>query len=91
MTFKDHFSQRAALYCAFRPAYPPAMFDLPGAVVPRAAERLGLCVRQRQATVALAERFEAVIATDGKSAAACRCAVAPERDIPGRACRGKWY
>ena len=27
VTFKDHFSQRSALYAAHRPLYPDALFD----------------------------------------------------------------
>ena len=64
MSFKDHFSRRAAEYAQYRPLYPASLFDY-----------LAQCCRQRQAawdcacgsgqaTLALAERFETVIATD---------------------------
>jgi SAM-dependent methyltransferase len=66
--FKDHFSRLAATYASFRPRYPGALFDY-----------LAQCCRQRelawdcacgsgQATVDLAQRFDAVIATDASSA-----------------------
>src|SRR5882724_9935319 len=64
MTFKDHFSQRAALYCAFRPAYPPAMFDYLAQLCRERQSAWDCACGNGQATVALAERFEAVIATD---------------------------
>jgi SAM-dependent methyltransferase len=66
--FKDHFSRLAATYASFRPRYPCALFDY-----------LAQCCRQRelawdcacgsgQATLDLAQRFDAVIATDASSA-----------------------
>lgn len=64
MHFKDHFSQVAALYCAFRPHYPADLFDY----------LAGLCAERRvawdcacgngQASIPLAARFDVVIATD---------------------------
>jgi SAM-dependent methyltransferase len=66
--FKDHFSRLAATYASFRPRYPCTLFDY-----------LARCCRQRelawdcacgsgQATVDLAQRFDAVIATDASRA-----------------------
>jgi SAM-dependent methyltransferase len=66
--FKDHFSRLAATYASFRPHYPGALLDY-----------LAQCCRQRelawdcacgsgQATLDLAQRFDAVIATDASSA-----------------------
>jgi SAM-dependent methyltransferase len=66
--FKDHFSRLAATYASFRPRYPCALFDY-----------LAQCCRQHelawdcacgsgQATLDLAQRFAAVIATDASSA-----------------------
>jgi len=66
--FEDHFSRLAATYANFRPRYPSALFDY-----------LGQCCRQRelawdcacgsgQATLDLAQRFTAVLATDASEA-----------------------
>ncbi len=64
MSFKDHFSRLAAGYSEFRPTYPPALFD----------HLAGCCATRRrawdcacgtgQATLALSEHFDSVIATD---------------------------
>lgn len=64
VTFEDHFGGVAQAYREFRPEYPDALFD----------HLAGLCVRRQrawdcacgsgQATLALAARFEEVIATD---------------------------
>ena len=67
-TFKDHFSSLAATYASFRPRYPAALFDY-----------LAQCCRQHelawdcacgsgQATLDLAQRFDAVVATDASAA-----------------------
>jgi SAM-dependent methyltransferase len=62
--FKDHFSSLASQYAAARPHYPRALFDY----------LAGLCVERRlawdcacgsgQATLAIAQHFDAVIGTD---------------------------
>jgi SAM-dependent methyltransferase len=62
--FKDHFSNIAAQYAAFRPRYPASLFDFIA----------GLCAARRrawdcacgtgQAAVDLAARFDSVVATD---------------------------
>jgi ubiquinone/menaquinone biosynthesis C-methylase UbiE len=63
-SFKDHFSTLASRYSAFRPIYPAALFDY----------LAGLCAEHHavwdcacgtgQASLALAERFDSVVATD---------------------------
>ena len=74
MAFKDHFSHLAATYASFRPHYPSTLFDY-----------VAGCCRQRelawdcacgsgQATLDLAQRFDAVLATD---ASAAQLAAAP--------------
>lgn len=63
MTFADHFSSIAARYAAYRPTYPPALVDaLAERAPPGTAWDVGC--GSGQLSVALAERFERVIATD---------------------------
>ncbi len=67
MTFKDHFSRLAAQYAEFRPKYPGALFDLLARVAPSRSRAWDCACGSGQATLDLAERFEAVIATDGSA------------------------
>jgi SAM-dependent methyltransferase len=76
MAFKDHFSQLAAQYSAFRPTYPPAIFDYLAQLCPERQSAWDCACGNGQATVALAERFQAVIATD---ASPQQLAAAPPR------------
>jgi SAM-dependent methyltransferase len=76
MAFKDHFSRLAAQYSEFRPAYPPAIFDYLAQLCRERQSVWDCACGNGQATVALAERFEAVIATD---ASPQQLAVAPAR------------
>jgi SAM-dependent methyltransferase len=62
--FKDHFSNVAAGYQAFRPGYPPALFDWLAAVAPRRARAVDLGCGTGQASIALAAHFDEVIALD---------------------------
>lgn len=74
MSFKDHFSRLAAQYSAFRPAYPPAIFDYLAQLCRDRQSAWDCACGTGQATLALAERFHAVIATDASAqqvAAAC--------------------
>ena len=64
MGFKDHFSRLAGQYSAFRPAYPPAIFDYLAQLCPERQNAWDCACGNGQATLALAERFEGVIATD---------------------------
>jgi SAM-dependent methyltransferase len=64
MSFKDHFSRLAAQYCAFRPAYPAAIFDYLAQLCGERQSAWDCACGNGQASLALAERFEAVIATD---------------------------
>jgi SAM-dependent methyltransferase len=64
MSFKDHFSRLAAEYAAFRPAYPPAIFDYLAHLCAERRNAWDCACGNGQATLALAERFEGVIATD---------------------------
>jgi SAM-dependent methyltransferase len=64
MTFKDHFSKLAAGYAAFRPAYPPALFAWLAREVRKSGKAWDCACGTGQASVALAEHFDSVIATD---------------------------
>jgi SAM-dependent methyltransferase len=60
----DHFSKLAAGYAAFRPSYPAELFDLLASLAPSRRCAWDVGAGSGQATVALAERFERVVATD---------------------------
>jgi SAM-dependent methyltransferase len=62
--FKDHFSGHAAEYAAYRPTYPPALFELLVSLPRRRALALDCATGNGQAAVGLAERFERVLAID---------------------------
>jgi SAM-dependent methyltransferase len=64
MSFKDHFSRRAAEYSAYRPLYPASLFDYLAQCCPRRQAAWDCACGSGQATVAIAERFASVIATD---------------------------
>jgi len=64
MTFKDHFSGHAALYAQARPHYPHALFDWIAQAAPAHACAWDVGCGSGQASVALAQCFERVIATD---------------------------
>lgn len=64
MTFKDHFSGHAGLYARSRPHYPRALFAWLAAESPAHACAWDAGCGNGQASVALAEHFERVIATD---------------------------
>lgn len=64
MKFKDHFSRLAAQYRAFRPTYPAPLFDYLAGLCPERRTAWDCACGSGQATLALAERFESVVATD---------------------------
>jgi SAM-dependent methyltransferase len=64
MSFKDHFSRLAAQYSAFRPSYPPALFDYLSQLCRERRKAWDCACGNGQASVALAKHFDAVIATD---------------------------
>jgi SAM-dependent methyltransferase len=68
MEFKDHFSDRAASYATFRPAYPDALFVEVARLVPTHDVALDCGTGNGQAAVALARHFARVIATDPSAA-----------------------
>ena len=64
MTFKDLFSGHSDLYVRARPHYPEALFDWIAAEAPAHTCAWDAGCGNGQASVALAARFERVIATD---------------------------
>ena len=64
MSFKDHFSGLAAQYSAFRPSYPPVLFDYLAQLCRERRKAWDCACGNGQATLALARHFEAIIATD---------------------------
>lgn len=64
MNFKDHFSGHADLYAKARPNYPDALFDWIATGAPARGCAWDAGCGNGQASVALAQRFERVIATD---------------------------
>ena len=66
-SFKDHFSVVAANYAQYRPRYPRELFDCLASIVPPAARVWDCACGSGQATLELAERFAAVVATDASA------------------------
>jgi SAM-dependent methyltransferase len=66
--FRDHFSDVAAGYAAYRPRYPGALFDFLAAQAPARRLAWDCGCGSGQATVDLAERFDRVIGTDPSAA-----------------------
>jgi len=64
VTFKDHFSERASLYAAYRPVYPAALFEFVARLTPGHKLALDCGTGNGQAAIGLATRFDKVIATD---------------------------
>ena len=78
VTFKDHFSGRAALYATYRPLYPPALFEFLAGLTPRHRTALDCGTGNGQAAIGLVSYFDRVIATD-PSAEQIRNATSHER------------
>ena len=68
MSFKDHFSGHAAIYRDARPHYPAALFAWLAAAAPGRGLAWDAGCGNGQASVALAEHFERVVATDPSAA-----------------------
>ena len=64
MIFKDHFSERASLYAAYRPLYPQALFEFVARLTPDHKLALDCGTGNGQAAIGLAAHFDRVIATD---------------------------
>jgi SAM-dependent methyltransferase len=64
MTFKDHFSGHAKVYREARPTYPPALFEWLATQTPSRELAWDAGCGNGQASVALADHFARVFATD---------------------------
>lgn len=89
MTFKDHFSDRAASYRAFRPTYPPELFAWLAGLAPSRTLAWDCATGNGQAAVPLASHFVQVLATDASAeqvAHAERCPNVRYEVAPAEAC-----
>ena len=77
MSFQDHFSKAAAGYAAFRPTYPPALFDLLAGFVARRRVAWDCATGSGQAARGLARHFERVVATDASAEQLARAVADP--------------
>jgi len=77
MNFKDHFSNHADLYAKARPHYPEALFDWLAAEAPARGGAWDAGCGNGQAGIALAQRFERVIATDPSEQQLAKAAAHP--------------
>ena len=68
MPFRDYFSAQAKDYARHRPSYPAAMYDYLASLAPSNELAWDCGTGNGQAALALAERFERVIATDASAA-----------------------
>jgi SAM-dependent methyltransferase len=64
LNFKDHFSDRAALYAAYRPLYPEGLFEFVAGLTHRHRVALDCGTGSGQAAVGLVPHFDRVIAID---------------------------
>lgn len=64
MNFEDHFSDRAALYAAYRPLYPDSLFERVAELTRAHHVALDCGTGNGQAAVGLANHFDRVVATD---------------------------
>src|SRR6516162_2463674 len=65
--FKDHFSPLASVYAEFRPTYPDALLDHVAGLCAQRGGAWDCACGSGQATIALAERFDRVVATDASA------------------------
>ena len=63
-TFKDHFSGHAADYAAYRPGYPPELFEFLITLPAEHGTAWDCATGNGQAALGIADHFEKVIATD---------------------------
>jgi SAM-dependent methyltransferase len=68
MPFRDHFSAQAKEYARHRPVYPEKMFDFLASLTPARDLAWDCGTGNGQAALALADRFQRVIATDASAA-----------------------
>jgi hypothetical protein len=67
MPFRDYFSQQAKEYARHRPRYPESMFDYLASLAPSNELVWDCGTGNGQAALALADRFQRVIATDASA------------------------
>jgi SAM-dependent methyltransferase len=77
---KDYFSDRSALYATFRPTYPESLFDFLASLPARRHLALDVGTGNGQAAIALARRFDRVVAIDGSSEQLQHAIAAPNID-----------
>lgn len=77
MSFKDHFSGHAAAYAEARPTYPPELFAWLASLAPARTLAWDAGCGSGQAALALAARFDAVLATDPSAAQVANAARHP--------------
>ena len=65
MSIKDHFSRQSAAYSRYRPGYPPELIDWVASQAPDRCRAVDCATGNGQAALALAGRFETVVALDG--------------------------
>jgi SAM-dependent methyltransferase len=65
--FKDHFSGHAAEYAQFRPRYPEELFRHLASITPARSCAWDCATGNGQAAVALAKRFDRIMATDASA------------------------
>lgn len=75
--FADHFSGVSSGYAAFRPSYPAALFDALADIAPSCALAWDCGAGTGQASVELAHRFTAVVATDASASQIAQATVHP--------------
>ena len=67
-SFEDHFSGVSLDYAIYRPHYPEALFDWLGSIAPKRGLAWDCATGSGQAAVALARRFDRVVASDAAAA-----------------------
>lgn len=65
--FVDHFASVSGDYAAFRPTYPPGLFDWLAAIAPSHSLAWDCATGTGQAAIELVKRFDRVVATDASS------------------------
>lgn len=75
--FKDHFSDRAEGYAAYRPHYPPALADYLAELAPARGTAWDAGCGSGQLSTLLGDRFTRVIATDASEAQIARAVPHP--------------
>ena len=67
MSFRDHFSGRAAEYARYRPTYPEALYEYLASLAPGHGLAWDCATGSGQAAIEVAKHFRHVLATDGST------------------------